>query len=447
MIELPVHYSFGLIVVSVMTSMIAAYAAFSLADGMRNAPRTFERRIWLIGGSFAMGIGIWSMHYLGMLAVVLPVTVFYNVPIVLLSLGLAVAASSVVLSVVSAAKLGWRQLMGGGLAMGAGIGGMHYTGMAAMRMKAMHAYNPWIVGLSIAVAVGFSIAALWIGFSVRNRKKHGELFRIAGGVVMGLGIAAMHYTAMAGVSYAASPMMMGPQGWLIQMSALGRAAVAVTTLVVLAAALGTAAWDKRRNRQLEATQTELLEMQQQLREANALLSDLSIRDGLTGLFNRRHFDAVFDTEFRRAARTRSAVALLMLDVDRFKLYNDTYGHQQGDECLRQIAHVMEQEPRPRRGHDCVARYGGEEFVMVLPDANATDAQHIAESLREAVMALGLEHSENGGLVTVSVGVCSRAPEIGETCDAMLRDADTALYVAKELGRNRVVVAGEVPVVA
>ena len=442
---LVVQYSYGLMAVSVITSMIAAYAAFSLADGMRHAPRAFEHRIWLTGGSFAMGVGIWSMHYLGMLAVVLPIEVSYDVPMVVLSLGLAVAASAVVLSVVSAETLGWRELLGGGLAMGAGIGGMHYTGMAAMRMKAMHTYNPWIVALSIAVAIGFSVLALWLGFSMRDRVKHGELLRIASGAVMGLGIAAMHYTAMAGVSYTASDMMMGPQGWNVQVGALGRASVAVTTLVILVAALGTAAWDKRHNRELVASQVTLLEMQQQLKAANALLSELSVRDGLTNLFNRRHFDAVLETEFRRAARGRSPLALLLLDVDHFKMYNDNYGHQQGDECLREVARVLEEEPRPRRGHDCAARYGGEEFVLVLPGADATSAQYIAESIRQAVEALGLEHIAIGGHVTVSIGVCSRTPEIGESHEAMLRDADTAMYVAKELGRNRVVLAGEMPV--
>ena len=326
--------------------------------------------------------------------------------------------------------------------MGAGIGGMHYVGMAAMRVNAMHSYNPWIVALSIVVAVGFSILALWLGFSFRNRARHGELTRIAAGAVMGLGIAAMHYTAMAGVTYMSGAMNMPSSGWTVQVNALGRAAVVFTSLVILAAAIGTAAWDKRRNRELSATNADLLDLQQQLREANALLSDLSIRDGLTNLFNRRHFDAVFDTEFRRAARNKTSLAVLLIDVDNFKLYNDTYGHQQGDDCLREIARVLQEEPRPRRGHDCVARYGGEEFVLVLPDANADDAQQIGESLRAAVMALGMEHAVNGGVVTVSIGVSSRTPQMGESSEPMLRDADTALYVAKELGRNRVVIAGE-----
>jgi len=444
MIPIAVHYSYGLIAVSVLTSMVAAYAAFSLAERMRHSTSARHRRGWLLGGSVAMGIGIWSMHYLGMLAVELPVEVAYFVPTVLLSLVMAIVASAVVLSVVSAEQVGWRELLGGGVLMGAGIGGMHYTGMAAMRSMAMHQYIPWIVVLSLLVAVGFSTIALWIGFFVRDRPRHGEWLRIAGGSVMGLGIAAMHYTAMAGVRYVPEAMPFSTV-WTVQVSELGRVAVAVATGVVLVAALGTAALDKRRFRDLEAAQAALLEMQEQLRESNELLSELSFRDGLTGLFNRRHFDAVFDTEFRRAARGKVSIGLLMIDVDHFKAFNDTYGHQHGDDCLREIARALEQGPR--RTHDCVARYGGEEFAVVLPGADTADAVKIAERIREAVLALKIEHtgSEAGPYATVSIGVCSCRPKVGEPAEEMLRDADTALYVAKGTGRNRVAVCGGVEV--
>jgi len=439
-----VHYSYGLMAVSVLTSMIAAYAAFSLAERMRHARSETQRRGWLLGGSAALGIGIWSMHYLGMLAVELPVEVAYFVPTVLLSLALAIAASAVVLSVVSADKLGWRQLLGGGVLMGAGIGGMHYTGMAAMRSTAMHTYEPWIVVLSLLVAVGFSTLALWIGFSVRD-PKYGEWLRVLAGSVMGLGIAAMHYTAMAGVRYVPNAMQPFSSTGMVQVTALGRVAVAVMAVVVLVTGRVTAALDKRRFRDLEAAQAELLEVQEQLRESNELLSELSYRDGLTGLYNRRHFDAVFDTEFRRAARSGSFLSLLMIDVDHFKAFNDTYGHQHGDDCLREIAQALEHGPR--RAHDCVARYGGEEFVVVLPGADTAAAVKIAEKIREGVMALKIEHtgSETAPCATVSIGVCSCKPVVGGSTRDILRDADTALYVAKGTGRNRVAVCGEVPV--
>ena len=443
--RLAAHYSFSLVLVSISISIISAYAAFSLADRTQRAETTQLKRWWILFGSCALGIGIWSMHFLGMLALQLSVPVFYFLPTVILSLLLAIAASVVVLTVVSGESLGWKRLVAAGLLMGAGIGGMHYTGMSAMRGDVMHHYTNWIVALSIAVAWGFSTLALWIGFSVRHRSRQSEWIRVAAGTVMGLGIAAMHYTAMAGMSYMSNSRTLVKPQWIMQRNVLGGAAIAVTTLFILVAALGTAALDKRRFRELEISQEALLETQQQLREANALLSELSIRDGLTGLFNRRHFDAVFDTEFRRAARTRTSISLLMIDVDYFKAFNDTYGHQHGDECLREISRVLEEEPR--RGHDCTARYGGEEFAIVLPGADAKAAMSIAESIREAVLRLKIEHagSSTGRFTTVSIGICCRMPKIGETTEAMLHDADTALYMAKELGRNRVTLCGEMPV--
>ena len=442
---LAVQYSFGLVLVSVAISIISAYAAFSLADRTQRAVTERLRWWWTLFGSCALGIGIWSMHFLGMLALQLPVVVSYFLPPVIVSLLLAIAASAVVLTVVSGETLGWKRLAAAGLLMGAGIGGMHYTGMSAMRGDVMHHYTKWIVVLSIAVAWGFSTLALWIGFAVRHRSKQGEWIRVAAGTVMGLGIAAMHYTAMAGMTYSTESMKMARPQWIMHRSEMGGTAVTVATLFILVMALGTAAVDKRRFRELEIAQTALLETQQQLREANALLSELSIRDGLTRLFNRRHFDAVFDTEFRRAARARASLSLLMIDVDHFKAFNDTYGHQLGDECLREISRVMEEVPR--RGYDCTARYGGEEFAIVLPGADAKAAMRIAESIREAVLELKIEHGAStiARFVTVSIGICSRKPEVGETPERMLRDADTALYVAKEMGRNRVASGCGMPV--
>jgi diguanylate cyclase (GGDEF)-like protein len=286
--------------------------------------------------------------------------------------------------------------------------------------------------------------ALWIGFAVRDQRKHGEWQRVGGGAVMGLGIAAMHYTAMAGMRYTPGEVDFS-RVWTVQVGLLGTAAVVVATAVVLMTALVMAALYKQKFSELEASQAKLLEAQEQLQESNALLSELSYRDGLTGLFNRRHFDLVFDREYRRAARDRTGLALLMIDVDHFKAFNDIYGHQHGDDCLRTVAKAL--EDGPRRGHDCVARYGGEEFAVVLPGANSTAAMRIAESIREAVLRLEIKHTGSGAarFVTVSIGVSSYMPKIGESTTAMLRDADTALYVAKETGRNRVVAAGEITI--
>jgi diguanylate cyclase len=450
---LPIHYTAGLVIVSVLLSIGASFAALSLSDRVRAATAVGPRRFWLTSGSIAMGVGIWSMHYLGMLALALPVPIDYFWPTVLLSLLLAIAASSVALGVVSGERLAVRRLLGGGLMMGAGIGAMHYTGMAAMRSAAMAHYNPWIVTLSIITAAGFSWLALWIAFVSRRSEENQTRMRMVAGVVMGLGIAAMHYIAMLGVRFTLSTMQFS-MAETVKVDRLGESVIAVVTGLLLLAALGTATLDKWRfqdlqkaHKELMQAQDALLASQEELREVNAMLNELSVRDGLTGLYNRRHFDAALDTELRRAARNLKPISLLMIDVDCFKSLNDGYGHQRGDDCLRKVAHVLAEHPR--RGYDVVARYGGEEFVLLLPEADSYVAVAAAESIRHAVQALKIENhgSTVGNVVTVSIGVCCDHPHVYAESGRFVREADAALYAAKRLGRNRVEVASEFPVSA
>jgi len=462
---LAIHYTFSLVLASVLISIGASYAALSLAERVRAASTARLRRLWLTGGSVAMGVGIWSMHYLGMLALQLPVPVFYFWPTVLLSLLLAIAASSVALNVVSREHLAVPQLLMGGLLMGAGIGAMHYTGMAAMRSSAMEQYNPWIVALSVVAAAGFSWLALWIAFASRSSGQSETARRIAGSVVMGLGIAAMHYIAMVGVRFNMSGMPFSMRGTIV-VDVLGESVIVVVTGLVLLAALGTAALDKWRFRDLQKahaelmetqrallesqrellqSQKELLENQEELRQVNAMLSELSVRDGLTGLYNRRHFDAALETELHRAARNLKPISLLMIDIDCFKALNDGYGHQRGDDCLCEVARVLENHPR--RGYDVVARYGGEEFVLLLPDADSKAARAAAESIRKAVFSLQIENhgSTVGEVVTVSIGVTCRNPHFGDASEGFVHEADVALYAAKRLGKNRVETAAELTI--
>ncbi len=446
MSTLPIHYNFGLVIVSVTISICSSFAALLLSDGMRAAANAGLRRFWLASGSVAMGAGIWSMHFLGMLALKLPVPVFYFWPMVLLSMVFAVAASCIALNVVSKESLAPRRLFAGGLLMGGGIGAMHYTGMAAMRSSAMEQYKSWIVALSVLAAVGFSWLALWIAFASRKNKERETRTRLAASVVMGLGIAAMHYTAMIGVRFTLSSEPVSMAG-VLEVNTLGESLIIMIAGLILLVAFGTSILDKWRFRDLQKAhlalmqaQTALLKTQEQLREANAMLNELSVRDGLTGLYNRRHFDGALDTEWRRAARNRTGISLLMIDVDCFKALNDSYGHQRGDACLRDVARVLEEHPR--RGYDVLARFGGEEFVLLLPGAQAETAQAIAESLRAAVHALGIENQSSTacGVVTISIGVCSDTPRSGDGAEGLVREADAALYAAKGLGKNRVEVA-------
>jgi diguanylate cyclase (GGDEF)-like protein len=407
--------------------------------------------VWLTSGSVAMGVGIWSMHYLGMLALKLPIPVYYFWPTVLLSLLLAIVASSVALSVVSRERLTRPRLFVGGLLMGTGVGAMHYTGMAAMRSSAMERYNPWIVALSVLAAAGFSWLALWIAFASRRKERNELRMRLAGSVAMGAGIAAMHYIAMIGVHFVPTGMPVSLTG-TVEVDVLGESVIAVVTGLILLAALGTAALDKWRFRDLQKVHAALVEAQdalllseKKLRETNAALNELSVRDGLTGLYNRRHFDAALETEWRRATRNLKPISLLMIDLDCFKALNDTYGHMHGDDCLRRVACVLQEFPR--RGYDVLARYGGEEFVLLLPDAAACAARATADSIRQAVLALRIENrgSVVSDIVTVSIGLCCESPRLGDNFDGFLRRADAALYAAKRLGRNRVEDASEIQV--
>ena len=176
--------------------------------------------------------------------------------------------------------------------------------------------------------------------------------------------------------------------------------------------------------------------EEELQRAFRMVETLASVDGLTGIANRRRFDEVLQTEWRRAQRDCSACSLLLMDVDRFKHYNDMYGHIPGDRCLRQMAEVAAQVLH--RPGDLIARYGGEEFGVILPDTNYAGAIAIAEQIRFTVEQLRIPHEGNShGIVTVSIGCATQMPAAGSDLSELLKAADSALYVAKSLGRNRV----------
>ncbi|MBC9879225.1 GGDEF domain-containing protein [Bradyrhizobium sp. INPA01-394B] len=169
-------------------------------------------------------------------------------------------------------------------------------------------------------------------------------------------------------------------------------------------------------------------------DAESRLEEMATTDALTGLRNRRKFDSVIDIEWRRAMRQRTQIALLMIDADHFKAYNDTFGHQAGDEVLVGIAICISDSVR--RAGDCAARYGGEEFAVLLPNTSAADAYKVAETIRAKVQ--GWSGGATGS--TVSCGIASLAPTAGMDWPILVAAADKALYAAKAGGRNQSVVA-------
>ena len=183
-------------------------------------------------------------------------------------------------------------------------------------------------------------------------------------------------------------------------------------------------------------QRELMETKEELEAANSTLSTMAYIDGLTDLFNRRYYEKVFERELRRACRNASSLAVLIIDVDHFKKFNDRYGHPLGDECLKKVAQAI--LAGMRRSGDMAARYGGEEFVVVLPDTDLAGARMVAETIRAHVENLVIEHADAAaGVVTVSVGAHAGVPRGDDSGPVFIAAADAALYRAKMAGRNRV----------
>jgi two-component system sensor histidine kinase/response regulator len=249
-------YNFRLVTASVLIAVLAAYAALDLA-GRVTAAKGLLRLVWLGGGAFAMGIGIWSMHYIGMEAFRLPVRVQYDWPTVLLSMIAAVFASAVALFVVSRKTMGIPAAILGSLLMGGGIAAMHYIGMEAMRLPAMCSYSVSFVVLSLILAILISFVALWLTFALRAQTTTWSWRKIGSALVMGLAIPVMHYVGMAAVSFMSAPLLASELTHAINISQLGVAGIGLVTAMVLGLVVVMSLLDRRIS--LQAMELELSE--------------------------------------------------------------------------------------------------------------------------------------------------------------------------------------------
>src|SRR6202166_933743 len=249
-------YDYGEVARSVLTAIAASYAGLDLA-GRVTVARGRVRLAWLGGGAIAMGIGIWAMHFQGMLALYLPVSVEYHWPTVLVSLLVAVLASAVGLYVASSRKMGWVEALIGSAVMSAGIAGMHYIGMAAMRLPAIAQYSPLLVMCSILLAILFSVIALLLAFDLREETRWTVPRRLGSATVMGLAVSAMHYTGMAAASFIpASP---ADLSHAVTISPLANNGISIVTLIVIVAAITTSSVDRRARTEVERRADEALQ--------------------------------------------------------------------------------------------------------------------------------------------------------------------------------------------
>ena len=406
-----------LVAVSFLVAVLASYTALDMAG--RVATSTGRAGLaWLAGGAFAMGFGIWSMHFIGMLAFNLPISIGYDVPITLYSLLVAIAVSAFALKQVSAPVLTSGRLITGATLMGIGIATMHYMGMEAMLMQPSIQYNPWIFAASVLIAIAASGAALWIFFLLRRDTELVVLHRAAAAVIMGLAIVGMHYTGMEAASFPYNSICRAASGslntyWLALV-------IIIVTLAILALALVISVLDARME-----IRTRLLS------DANRELSALLLQDTLTKLPNRLLLDDRLNQALKRSQRDGSEFAMMFMDLDGFKAVNDEHGHHIGDALLIEVAKRLKGLLRTQ---DTVARIGGDEFVLLLEQTGKVGAENVAGKL---VARIGMPYKIGPYElhVSASVGISVYASH-GTEAEALTINADAAMYHSKHSGGNR-----------
>ena len=413
-------YSPALVLISLCVAILASYTALDLSGRIATA-RGRTVYLWIGGGALAMGFGVWSMHFIGMLALQLPLELGYDLGLTLWSLLVAILSSGFALWLVSQPRLPALQLLFGALIMGAGISAMHYSGMAALRMQPGIDYDPTLFGLSLVIAVGASAAALAIAFRLRRQTPYVRLMRGGAAVIMGLAIVGMHYTGMAAANF--------PIGSFCGAAIDGLSGngldnlVLVSSLAVLVIALLTSIFDAR----LDARTAALADS---LTLANEELTQLALHDTLTGLPNRILLADRIGQAMNKVAEQGGCFSLMFIDLDGFKPVNDAFGHHLGDRLLREVALRLREQ---LRSQDTLARIGGDEFVLLVRLLEPDDAPQVA-ARQVSLLSRAFRVDEHELLISASVGI-ALYPGNGLTAEELLMNADAAMYHAKGTGKN------------
>ncbi|OWR30924.1 PAS domain S-box protein [Saccharibacillus sp. O23] len=529
-------YNLGLVVVSCIISVLASYAALNLAGRIHTA-RGKLRSFWLAGGAVSMGLGIWSMHFVGMLALKLPMQMTYSIPLVLLSMIIPIVVSFIALWTVTRKKLTLRALLIGGLLLASGVVDMHYTGMAAMAMKIT--YDPRLVALSVLIAVTASLAALALMRELRQEGRH-ILIKLASAVIMGTAIAGMHYTGMAAASFhihehnlaamsanqvnteslaliiaLSSLLLIGftiygafmnsrlnlkdkmirrQEKWyralyennadgilsidtaglitdmnpaLLELTGSRREDFIGKPIMAIQRFFEPAVYREIRNQHASAREGSSIAYETRIKHPDgqsihlsvvsipvsldgeatgshiivrditeqkqnqATVEHLAYHDELTSLPNRRQFNSLVEERIRGAQGTKR-LAVMVMDIDRFKMINDSLGHAYGDAFLQKVSQRIGEVIRPEKV--TLSRMGGDEFALLY---HSFDSDEEVEQLAQrivSVIQVPYTLKDSDFYVSASIGIAVY-PEHGEDRDELIKNADSAMYEVKRGGKN------------
>lgn len=531
-------YDYFLVILSYLIAVAASYSALDLA-GRVNSSKGKNRLLWLVFGAMSMGLGIWSMHFVGMLALTLPVKVVYDTGLVILSVIFAILVSAIALLTVTRNKLEVRQIFIAGLLMAAGISGMHYTGMEAMNVEIT--YDPYYVILSVVIAGTASFAALWLLFYVnRDQSRFVYLYKLGSSLIMGAAIAGMHYTGMVAAHFHTSPHMMDNQEMQMGTDTLAYIIVIATFFLLGLTLFGVFINKRLSQKDLRIEENEswyhslyenneygiisintsglilnmnpaILKMgglraedffQQHISKISTILAEdvrentadwynqsfgqtaknfettlirptgekveLSVinvpvtiqgevvgnhlfikditeenrvktiikhqadHDELTGLPNRRKFYELLNRTIDENKGETTIFAVMVLDIDRFKMINDSLGHTYGDLFLQGVSDRIIRCAEASQA--MVARMGGDEFtVFCKTGADGAEAAELAEQIMEALRQ-PFHLKDNDFYISASIGT-ALFPLHGKDAVDLLKKADTAMYQVKRQGKN------------
>jgi diguanylate cyclase (GGDEF)-like protein len=419
------NYNPLLVVVSLLVAILASFTALDMAGRVTRAKAGRASWLWLAGGACAMGFGIWSMHFIGMLAFRLPIPLGYDLWNTLQSLLIAVVASAFALWLVSQPTLPHFRLALGATLMGLGIASMHYLGMAAMKMQPGIVYDKFWFVLSVVVAIAAAWAALFIAFRLRSGKQ-GLSPRLAAAVAMGVAIVGMHYTGMAAAQFPAGSVCGAavtgglPNEWLA-------AFVVVLTVAILAVALSVSWLDQLMHARLLHLRNTMLVSS--LDDARKELAHASHHDPLTQLPTRQRLQAYVDSQLQRDGEASKPFTVLMLGLDGFRHVNQAYGHQTGDLVLVNVAEQLKELLKPG---EFASRLGGDQFVLVVDSTDEVVVTELADQLIQRINAIRVAGRSIN--ITASVGIVIHSAG-GTTEQRLMSSVETAFQHAKNAGRN------------